>query len=389
MSSGRSIYSSAPAGTPGAIRRKPKPRRPKREINQLFLLLFFIVLPVVMLLGVFFQPMRWAFLALTLISLLAMWLCQAFLPAGRVLVTGIYGLMFVIMMVTALSGGGRRDPYAEGVFVSPTPQVTTTPIYSSYVSVSSTDVPLDYYSTDDNVDDAFSGYAEVGVQTGAQDEVSAEPDPAEAGSSVYVPTVKTESETVLEEFMERWRKGVIADLLDCTAPSWRSQYKETEAKQELFWKFSTRTLNEWHQVAAPSGTDSSTARTITIQAEITSNGATRLLQMDVLTLAEEGKWYVDPASLSNGIPVEAATPTPDPNLTPTPSPEPTPTPLPGKKTKLYYNKDGGKMYHSDPNCPSVASKYRPLKGTFTYGDINKSPYSKLKPCEKCGAPKRP
>ena len=32
---------------------------------------------------------------------------------------------------------------------------------------------------------------------------------------------------------------------------------------------------------------------------------------------------------------------------------------------------------------------RPLKGTFTYGDINKSPYSKLKPCEKCGAPKRP
>ena len=48
MSSGRSIYSSAPAGTPGAIRRKPKPRRPKREINQLFLLLLFIVLPVVL-----------------------------------------------------------------------------------------------------------------------------------------------------------------------------------------------------------------------------------------------------------------------------------------------------------------------------------------------------
>lgn len=59
-----------------------------------------------------------------------------------------------------------------------------------------------------------------------------------------------------------------------------------------------------------------------------------------------GKWAVDPDSLSTGVLVEAATPTPDPNVTPTPTPEPTPTPTPGPKTKLYYNKSGGKFYHA-------------------------------------------
>ena len=54
-----------------------------------------------------------------------------------------------------------------------------------------------------------------------------------------------------------------------------------------------------------------------------------------------------------------------------------------------YNKDGGKLYHLDPDCTSIASRYRPLKSSFTYKDINKSPYNKLKPCTKCNAPERP
>ena len=91
---------------------------------------------------------------------------------------------------------------------------------------------------------------------------------------------------------------------------------------------------------------------------------------------EDGKWAVDPDSLSTGVLVEAATPTPDPNVTPTPTPEPTPTPTPGPKTKLYYNKSGGKFYHADQNCSKVASQYLPLTGSFTYKDINKSPYDK-------------
>ena len=87
--------------------------------------------------------------------------------------------------------------------------------------------------------------------------------------------------------------------------------------------------------------------------------------------------------------VEAATPTPDPNVTPTPTPEPTPTPTPGPKTKLYYNKSGGKYYHATQDCSKVAKQYLPLSGSFTYKDINKSPYNKLEPCDKCNPPARP
>lgn len=94
----------------------------------------------------------------------------------------------------------------------------------------------------------------------------------------------------------------------------------------------------------PTGTDESTARTITIQADVNYGGKTRTYEYDALVLCEDGKWAVDPDSLSTGVLVEAATPTPDPNVTPTPTPEPTPTPTPGPKTKLYYNKSGGKFY---------------------------------------------
>lgn len=49
---------------------------------------------------------------------------------------------------------------------------------------------------------------------------------------------------------------------------------------------------------------------------------------------------------------------------------------------LYYNKNGGKQYHSSPCCLLVREKYWPLS-TFRYGDLEESPYSKLTPCPGC------
>lgn len=40
-------------------------------------------------------------------------------------------------------------------------------------------------------------------------------------------------------------------------------------------------------------------------------GKARTYQYDALVLCEDGKWAVDPDSLSTGVLVEAATPTPD------------------------------------------------------------------------------
>lgn len=49
---------------------------------------------------------------------------------------------------------------------------------------------------------------------------------------------------------------------------------------------------------------------------------------------------------------------------------------------LYYNPKGGKQYHSSPNCALVKEKYWPLT-SFTYGELEDSPYSKLTRCPGC------
>ena len=57
-------------------------------------------------------------------------------------------------------------------------------------------------------------------------------------------------------------------------------------------------------------------------------------------------------------------------------------------TPMYYNKNGGKKYHTNACCSSVKSRYLPLSA-ITYGDLSSYPYTQLSPCTTCGAPERP
>lgn len=103
MRSNRPNYASTPAGSAKALDQKPKPKRSKREINQLMLTLFFIVLPVLGLLAIFFQPMRWAFMIAVVAAVAVMWVIHAFLFPGRMILTAVYGLLMVFTLVNALS----------------------------------------------------------------------------------------------------------------------------------------------------------------------------------------------------------------------------------------------------------------------------------------------
>ena len=49
---------------------------------------------------------------------------------------------------------------------------------------------------------------------------------------------------------------------------------------------------------------------------------------------------------------------------------------------LYYNPRGGANYHSQPTCSLVKDKYEPM-ASFTYGELDEKPYSKLNPCPGC------
>ena len=58
-------------------------------------------------------------------------------------------------------------------------------------------------------------------------------------------------------------------------------------------------------------------------------------------------------------------------------------------TVLYYHPEGGEYYHVDQNCRLVNEKYLPLQGSFTYAELGDEAYKDLKPCNVCGAPRRP
>ncbi len=49
---------------------------------------------------------------------------------------------------------------------------------------------------------------------------------------------------------------------------------------------------------------------------------------------------------------------------------------------LYYNPDGGRFFHNDPNCGGVLKKYLPMT-EFDTGMLSMEPYSSLAPCKKC------
>jgi len=380
MRSNRPSYSAAPAGSHRVLAQKPRPRRPKKEWNQLLLMLFFMVLPVLGLLAIFFQPARYIFMAAAIFCIALMWLVRAFLFPGRMILTAVYGLLLVFTLVTALSTSGSRAQLKrqqqQNFFAQVTPMPTQTPVITQYTG--------ETVGTVGGVADGMTGIQGVGFSGASGDQSSADLGITETGASEYIPVTKSESEIALENFMEKWRKAIIADMVAYTPSAWRESQGES-AQQQLFWKFAQRPLEDWRQMSAPSGTDTSTARTITVEADVNYGGELRTYQYDAIVMNENGKWFVDPDSLSSGILKEQSTPTPDPNTTPTPSPEPTATPKPSAKTKLYYNKDGGRKYHAEKECYTVDKKYLPL-ASFNYGDLGKKPYNKLEPCDKCHAP---
>ncbi len=56
--------------------------------------------------------------------------------------------------------------------------------------------------------------------------------------------------------------------------------------------------------------------------------------------------------------------------------------IPAEDTPLYYNAKNGSYYHAVANCTSVKKKFLPL-ASFTYGELDTEPYSKLTACPYC------
>lgn len=65
-----------------------------------------------------------------------------------------------------------------------------------------------------------------------------------------------------------------------------------------------------------------------------------------------------------------------------------PIDYPDDSMMLYFNPDGGKYYHDDQNCSSIKDRYLPLKGSFTYGELDMGDNARFTPCPYCDPPLR-
>ena len=185
----------------------------------------------------------------------------------------------------------------------------------------------------------------------------------------------------LLQFLESWNANDLDSMLALCAPSWRA--KSDNPKNALFSLLQNRKPTEF-QLENKTGTKDDSSRQFTLVAKIDRNNGKKvsLYRMTVLMVNENGEWYIDPKSIKTNEIEE----TPDPNITPAPTY--TPEPYVDGNTTLYYNTEGGKLYHLDANCMSLHAKYLPMKGHFKYSQVNDPPYSELEPCNVCAAPLR-
>ena len=180
-----------------------------------------------------------------------------------------------------------------------------------------------------------------------------------------------------ESFMNYWSNNRLEELLAFCAPSWLEG--ESDPKAGLFALIANRTPLNWSGRSLEN-TENDDGRIVVFQCMIDRNNGTDpiLAEMRVLMRREKGQWYVDPRSLST----YTAYPNPEEDARTT---EPT---MITSEQYLYYNPEGGTMYHLDPNCKIIHQKYLPLQGRFLFSQINEVPYRELQPCQVCGAPLR-
>lgn len=369
-------------------------------VNQVLLLVFAACI-LLFLLSFVVPIFRWFFLLGALGGVGVMWYQSAFLQRGRWFISGVFSVLSLISLITFFAGNAGNQAPSASFSTSP-------PILANYAAGDSNGGLSGYETTPEPVSDGVQvGYVEVQEQTAegddsltqladASDGMPTDTMTAANGMQVSATGGNSAAETALNAFMTKWQSGIIETMVELTSTSWRNKMSSSNSgpSQNLYWKFSPKKLESWYIDSTSSGTDADESRTISVIADVTTQGTTRTYRYDAIMIREGDSWFVDPDSLASGTRVADETPAPEnvamvgDVLVITPSPAPSPTPETTKGTKLYYNKDGGKYYHINAECPSLDKKYVPLSASFTYGELGDKPYKTLKACTRCNAPAR-
>ena len=326
------------------------------------------------------------------LTILACAVMPLLLVAALVVHTG-----WLTILTAALAVAMLTTLWLSGVFERPT-NIMITVLYAAALVVAiilTVSPPGDAKNNATNPNDLNSGM--TGQQNGSDPNASyyqdgqTTPNPSEEDMGVFAlqeeeTNVETDASVeVVDRFLSYWQANLLDSMVNLCSRSWsQGMRSSTTPKTELFQLLRNRTMLNY-EFDSITGSINDQRRTATYYADMYPPGSTTaaryLLKIDVVQ--EDGRWYVDPRSMESNAP----TPTPTAAVSlATQPPDPPPAEL---STVLYYNPDGGKLYHLDPYCPSVDPKYTPLGGSFTYAEINDNKnYKNLTPCTWCGAPLR-
>ena len=302
----------------------------------------FGVLPLLFILAMIFgaPALKWLFLAGAMAGIILMWMKDVVSQNLRFTLSLVLGVMAVIALVGALNGApadAQNVPAGTGM---------------------------------------QNQQGAVNVQTNSATptiQPTATPAPESPASAL---------QEQLMSFFYHWSQNNYNAMLDLTAPSWRVTVDDPA--RALFVLLLNRTPMGDHVVSKVSGTDNDVLRTASVKVTINKNDGRATndrYAFNVVMKKEDDIWYIDPQSLASNEKETATETVSSANTTPTQPPLYTGTP----STILYYNANGGSMYHLDGDCPSVGKKYKPMS-QFMFTQLGQAPYNALRPCNQCGAP---
>ena len=323
---------------------QPTQKRFELPFDLVAKVILFGVLPVLFILALVLgvPALKWVFLGGAVAGIILMWMKDVVSPNMRLTTTLVLGVMAVVALVGALNGAPADGTTNQGGNAG---QNTTQQQSQGNVAQQDLTTPT--------------------VQP------TATPAPEDAAEDAV---------EQLMSFFYFWSVGNDEAMLSLTAPSWRNSVENPASA--LFVLLLNRTPQDDYEVT--NITQGDAMRTATVKVTINKNDGRASMDryaFKVIMKKEDGVWYVDPQSLASNEKETATETVASANNTPTQPPLYTGTPT----TILYYNANGGELYHLDPDCQSVGKKYKPMS-QFMFTELDQSPYSELRPCNVCGAP---
>ncbi len=344
-----------PMNTAGYTPPKNYGRKSAFRLDDTSLIILSLLLLILFAVGMFVESLaflRWVFLGAAALSVIALWIKPMVDQNKRLVFTVAFSVLCLVTAV-GLAQSGSTDKGREPASVQNTH--STGSQYSSASGGAAGSVASAYGSG-------------MPAATAAPAETTAPPEGSSATDR-------------LATFFTYWGANKHDEMLTLCLPSWQSSVSNPKAA--LFGLMANRTPQDYNYESI-TGTNDDKSRTVTITSTMDRNNGKPPVKyrLNIRMVNENDEWYVDPQSLKSYE--NADTPDPAAQATATPAP----TQSVDARTVLYYNPDGGTKYHLDPNCKSTHEKYLPMKGHFTYAQINDPQYANLKPCNVCAAPLR-